>query len=215
MWTATPFFVDYLLHWEKGHTIHHLRPCEPDDPQDKNPLTGSELFKRYALLLIPGTMMILNPSRQYGFKPLRMLIGVAAWLPVWALMYAVGGWLPLVAWVLAMNVVMFLNMTKKAQEHGCGLEHEDDPTLRSRTYFYPLAFVFSPFNINYHFEHHANFNVPWYRLPAYHKAILPLVPEPLRPYYFHHDFWAQLNGTKPLPPESLRPPHGRLNKRAE
>ncbi|MBK7760179.1 MAG: fatty acid desaturase, partial [Deltaproteobacteria bacterium] len=78
--------------------------------------------------------------------------------------------------------------------------NEPDRLLRSRTYFYPVAVIFSPFNINYHFEHHANFSVPWYSLPAYHKKAREIVPEALRPYYFHNQYLMQLAGQKPLPP---------------
>ena len=31
------------------------------------------------------------------------------------------------------------------------------------------------------------------------------VPEPVKNYYFHHDYLAQLSGKKPLPPDELRP----------
>ncbi|MCB9760833.1 MAG: fatty acid desaturase [Alphaproteobacteria bacterium] len=200
------FFTDYVRHWEKGHTVHHLRPCEPDDPQDRDPKTGARLYKLYAgLLLIPGFFMALNPSRQYDGQLKRALMGAVAWSPIIALAWWVAGWAAPLAIALGFHVVMMLNMSKKAQEHGCGLADEPDPYLRSRTYFYPLSFLFSPFNINYHFEHHANFNVPWYKLPAYHRALMEIVPEPVKPYYFHHDYLLQLSGKKPLPPDALRP----------
>lgn len=198
-------FTDYLRHWEVGHTTHHLRPCEPDDPQDANPITGSELYGIYLRLLIPGYFVALNPSRRYPGGLGRTLIGLAIWGPLVALCGVLVSWQVPVAMVVGFNVLAALNFSKKAQEHGCGLANEADPILRSRTYFYPLAVLFSPFNINYHFEHHANFNVPWYRLPAYHKAVLKLAPEAVRNYYFHHDYLDQLAGKKPLPPDELRP----------
>jgi fatty acid desaturase len=95
------------------------------------------------------------------------------------------------------------NSLKKTQEHSNGLNTEPDPLLRSRTYFYPLSPLLSPFNINYHFEHHANFNVPWYLLPAYNKALLSVVPADLQPYYFHHEYLDQMAGRKALPPREL------------
>ena len=61
----------------------------------------------------------------------------------------------------------------------------------------------SPFFINYHFEHHLNFNVPWYRLPEYHRAILNIVPEELRPYYFHREYRKQMNGQNLSPTKEL------------
>ena len=73
------------------------------------------------------------------------------------------------------------------------------------SYFAAFKAGLAPFNINYHFEHHANFSVPWYSLPAYHKKAREIVPEALRPYYFHNQYLMQLAGQKPLPPANLRP----------
>jgi len=95
-------------------------------------------------------------------------------------------------------------LTKKAQEHGCGLKDEPIFEMRSRTYFYATSFMTSPFNINFHFEHHANFMVPWYLLPAYHQKLLEIVPAELKPYIFHQEFVQQLSGQKPLIPDDLR-----------
>jgi len=200
------FFTDYLKHWEKGHTVHHLHPCEDDDPQDKDPITGWDLYKKYALLaLVPMAPMKMNPSNQYGFSIKRFLGGLAFWVPlITVVVLFVNPWTALTL-LVGFHTLMALNMTKKAQEHGCGLKFEEFRILRSRTYFYWTSLLTSPFNINYHFEHHANFNVPWYALPAYHKRLLDIVPKPLHPYYFHSDFLQQLHGTKPLPPDELRP----------
>ena len=202
---AVPFLTDYIEHWEKGHTTHHLRPCEADDPQDRDPLTGSRLWRRYALLfLVPLSFVPFNPSRQYGGSLQRAALGLALWwLPVTLATGPTLGWHVPLAMLLGLQVTMILNWTKKAQEHGGGLAEEPDFILRSRTYLYPLAPLTSPFNINYHFEHHANFNVPWYDLPAYHRRLQAIVPSVLQPYYFHREFFSQLAGTKPLPPREL------------
>lgn len=198
------FFTDYVRHWEVGHTTHHLRPCEEDDPQDREPLDGVALLKRYGILMIPGSTFFLNPCAQYGFSFTRLLFGFMFWGPVFVGSFFMMGWHGPVTLLAAMHVLMMLNLTKKAQEHACGLKDEPMPIQRSRTYKYPLAFLFSPFNINYHFEHHANFNVPWYLLPKYHQRVIALVPEPLRPYYFHREIFKQLAGKKELPPQELR-----------
>jgi len=202
---SLPFFTDYLRHWEEGHTTHHLRPCEPDDPQDNDPLTGARLWRRYLVLAaVPLSFMSYNPSRQYPGHAKRAAMGLFLyWIPVVTVTTQLVGWQVPVALLLSLHVTLLLNWTKKAQEHGAGLANEPDYTLRSRTYFYPLAPLTSPFNINYHFEHHANFNVPWYALPAYHQKLRTIVPAELQPYYFHSDFFAQLAGTKPLPPRAL------------
>lgn len=201
---SLPFFTDYIRHWEQGHTVHHLRPCEADDPQDRDPLTGPRLMRRYLILLVPFSFVAFNPSSQYPGQLKRAAVGaVVYWLPMGALTGWFLGWHVPASMLLALHVTMMLNWTKKAQEHGAGLAHEPDFVLRSRSYFYLLSPLTSPFNINYHFEHHANFNVPWYALPAYHRRLQDIVPADLKPYYFHRDFFAQLLGTKPLPPRPL------------
>jgi fatty acid desaturase len=144
-----------------------------------------------------------NPSNQYGFSWPRVLFGVSFWAMFIGLGYTLGGWPALGTMLIGMHVVAALNITKKAQEHGAGLADEPWPILQSRTYLYPLQWLTSPFNINYHFEHHANFSIPWYLLPAYHQRLVEAVPAALRPYYFHHEFFRQLSGRKPLPPRRL------------
>lgn len=198
-------FTAYVEHWEKGHRIHHLEPCEEADPQDRHPLTGKALYREYLkLALIPGVFIAMNPSAKYPGGLKRTLHGVALWTPLFVYgVKFISPWIPL-AFFLSFHVTMALNLTKKAQEHGAGLAHEPDFFLRSRTYFYPLWQLFSPYCINYHFEHHLNFKVPWYSLPAYHEALRELMPRELQPYFFHNEFMAQLAGTKPLPPDELR-----------
>jgi len=197
------FFTDYLQHWEKGHLIHHLRPCEPDDPQDRDPKTGADLYRTLALLMVPGSVVLTNPSNQYGFSMKRLLGGLAFWVPLVAVTGFGIGWHVPVTLVFAMHIVSVLNQLKKAQEHGCGLEDEPLAILRSRTYFYPLQRLMSPFNINYHFEHHANFSVPWYLLPRYHRDLKAIMPVDLQPYYFHEEYLLQASGKKVLPPRGL------------
>ena len=104
------------------------------------------------------------------------------------------------------NMAAVCNMHKIAHEHGSELVQIADPYLRSRTYFYPWRWMMSPFCINYHFEHHANFNVPWYRLKAYHRRTMQLMPEELQPYYLTRGVkqsFQQIAGTRELPPESM------------
>ncbi len=199
------FFTDYLVHWEKGHTVHHVRPCEDDDPQDKDPLTGKDLYKQYlGLALVPFYFMKINPSNQYGFSLKRFLGGLVFWGPLMVLTGLFIGWWVPVMLLVSQHVLMALNLTKKAQEHGSGLQYEEHFEMRSRTYLYPLAFLTSPFNINYHWEHHANFMVPWYLLPAYHERLRELVPPELWSYIFHDEFMEQISGKKALIPDPLR-----------
>lgn len=203
---AAPFATDYVRHWEKGHTTHHLRPCEPDDPQDRDPITGPTLYKMLAkVLFVPGFYATINPSNQYGFNPRRLLFGVIGLGLMVGTGYLLGGWPAAVGMLLGTQVLMALNLCKKAQEHGSGLRDEPDVLMRSRTYLYALSPLFSPFFINYHWEHHANFNVPWYLLPAYHRKLRAIVPDALQPYMFHARYLEQMAGRFPRIPAELRP----------
>lgn len=198
---SVPFATAYVIHWEKGHTTHHLRPCDDGDPQH----SPTPNWRRDLLIaLIPTTAGRFNPSSQYPGQGRRIAMAFGlVWGPLALLTGPTLGWIVPLAMIWGIQVTMVLNWIKKVQEHGSGLDSEPDYTLRSRTYLYPLAALFSPFNINYHFEHHANFNVPWYDLPAYHKKLRGIMPEALQPYYFHHDYFAQLREVKPLPPREL------------
>jgi fatty acid desaturase len=201
---SAPFFTDYLKHWEEGHTVHHVRPCEEDDPQDRFPLTGRALYLRLAVvLLIPGSVLAFNPSNQYGLDLRRIGLGMLLLVLPAVLLGVLLGWHVGVGMLLGMNVLQCLNFLKKAQEHGNGLKDASDPLLRSRTYFYPLARFASPFHINYHFEHHANYRVPWYALPAYHARLREIVPEHLQPWFFHHRYLEQVGGGFHAVPEEL------------
>jgi len=201
---SAPFFTDYVKHWEEGHLVHHLRPCEADDPQDRDPITGWPLAARLLVLLtIPVSVLAFNPSNQYGFNPKRIALGVVAFIIPAVLASVLIAWPAGIAVFLGMHVLQFLALLKKAQEHGGGLEHATDPLLRSRTYLYPLARFASPFHINYHFEHHANFRVPWYHLPAYHARLKAIVPEHLQPWFFHSRYIDQAAGRFPPVDESL------------
>mgnify|MGYP000751581670 CR=1 FL=1 len=201
---SAPFFTDYLKHWEHGHTVHHVRPCEDDDPQDRFPLTGRPLYLRLAIVLfVPGSVLAFNPSNQYGFDPRRVGLGLLLLVLPAVLLGVFVGWQVGAALLLGMHVLQIFNFLKKAQEHGNGLKDATDPLLRSRTYLYPLARFASPFHINYHFEHHANFMVPWYALPAYHARLREIVPPHLQPWFFHHRYMEQVRGVFPAVPEEL------------
>ena len=145
------FFTDYLVHWEHGHRVHHLHPNTSEDRQAISTFTGAPLFRSYCKLLIPGMFVTFNPSSQYGFSWSRLLGGVVFWGPFAVVVYLLGGLPALGATFIGLHVLSALNLTKKAQEHGCGLGDEPWPILQSRTYLYPMQWLISPFNINYHF----------------------------------------------------------------
>ena len=198
-WASVPFFTEYIRHWEEGHVTHHIRPCESDDPQNPNPLYGRALLKNIAKVwLVPFGFMPVNPSAKYDKKLKRMMLGALCWVPVVGLVYIINP-LSLTILYIGYATLATLNLCKIAQEHGAGLANEPAPILRSRTYFYRLQWLFSPFNIHYHYEHHANCNVPWYLLPNYHKVVREIIPEDLRRHFIHREYWSQMIGTKELP----------------
>ena len=196
---SLPFFTEYDRHWKDGHVVHHLQPCESNDPQNPDPLYGRRLIhKIIQVWCIPLGFMLVNPSTKYENKTRRIVLGVLCIMPVVYWMYQTNPQSLFVLYI-GFNTLGTLNLCKIAQEHGAGLANEPFPILRSRTYFYKLQWLFSPFNIHYHYEHHANFNVPWYLLPNYHKTVKTIIPSELRSHFIHNEYWAQLMGTKKLP----------------
>lgn len=206
---AAWFFTNYDLHWELGHTTHHVKPCTEEDPQEGDPETSLVLLRTMAILLfIPGAVVMMNPSRQYGPDPRRLAKGLLT-LGLTALLVALYWSIPAgLALLGGMQVLLLLTRLKRTQEHGSGLAHEPDFVMRSRTYLYAMAPLTSPLNINYHFEHHANFNVPWYLLPVYHRRLLEIVPTELQPYIFHRQYMNQAAGQFEGIPDVLRVGHG-------
>lgn len=201
-------FTDYMSHWAREHTVHHLKPMEAEDRQDGLRLSGKHWWKMVAFLMLPGAPLVINPSRQYGFDLRRTLTGMIFWCSLAVIGATMIHWQVAVAVLFSFNVTGCCNINKIAQEHGSNLIRVVDPCLRSRTYFYGLRLLTSPFNINYHFEHHANFNVPWYLLPRYHRRVMELMPADMKPYFLTRgwtQFWSQVAGTRALPPVALTP----------
>jgi fatty acid desaturase len=193
-WSSVPFMTAYDQHWGKGHVIHHLRPCESDDPQNPDPLDGKRLLRKLLIVwLVPFGFAPANPSSKYENRLMRMVLGGLVWAPIIWMMATIKPSSLLVIYG-GFVIVTTLNLLKIAQEHGSGLATVKDPLLRSRTYFYPFAFLFSPFNIHYHFEHHVSFMVPWYLLPSFHNEIKAIVPQEMRSLIMHHTYWSQARG---------------------
>ena len=203
---SIPFFTAYDRHWKEGHQIHHTDPCSSHDPQNPDPLDGKRLYDQLLrLCFIPFWFLMLNPSRKYDQSAIRLTKGILFWSVLLTVLQA--SLKTALLLYVSFVVLSALNLLKIAQEHGSGLAKEEFAILRSRTYFYPFQFLFSPFNINYHFEHHANALIPWYLLPAYHKIATSIVPKELQSYYFHKTYLLQLSGKKECPPISLLQAH--------
>lgn len=178
------FFTDYIRHWEQGHALHHTKTLMPEDPQDGKQDGLRSLRRTVAILLtVPFSFVAYNPSRRYDGHLKRSLIGVAIWAPMLLVAGAIGGWSAPVGMLMGMHVLALLNLIKKVREHG-GMEHLPHPGLRSRTWFHPFAALLAPFNLNYHFEHHAHQKVPWYNLPDYHAVCRDLMPADVQRFYF-------------------------------
>lgn len=205
---SVPFAINYARHWEEGHHAHHLRPLEPDDPQnEQNGFTGAPLaWMLVKMLLIPGYVMLWNPSRRYPTHRFRVPASVAFWLVTVGLaVYALGDARPVAMLVLGLGVVGALNQLKTSMEHGGPIALEENRNFRSRTSFFPLRWLLMPFNISLHFEHHLNYCVPWYLLPSYHRALRAVVPAPLWPEVWNTRVLAQLAGQIGGLPEAVRP----------
>lgn len=187
---CVPFAIDFVKHWEIGHLVHHRRPLEPDDPQRLNTRTGPEFWKLFwSLLLIPGFAFIerfltrRNRARGVG-RGNSMWLFLGFWTVVGTFTWNLVSPLGVVVELCGLQVLSALNQLKGALEHGGPIGTNPNPLLRSRTTFLPLRWLLMPFNISLHFEHHLNATVPWYALPAYHRAIRDVVPDAERPTFF-------------------------------
>jgi fatty acid desaturase len=101
-------------------------------------------------------------------------------------------WTVPVAIFLGFQVLDILNECKIAFEHGGRAMVQENQHLRSTTSIFPLRRLLMPFNISLHFEHHINFNVPWYSLMAYHKALQAVLPEDVKHDVFKYGIAALL-----------------------
>jgi len=187
---CVPFAVDFAKHWEQGHLVHHRRPLEPDDPQRLNTRTGAEFWTLFwSLLLIPGFAFVerfltrRNRARGVG-RGNAMSLFLGFWTVVGSLTWWFVSPLGVLVELGGLQVLSALNQLKGALEHGGAIGSNPNPLLRSRTTLLPMRWVLMPFNISLHFEHHLNASVPWYALPAYHRAIVDAVPDVERPTFF-------------------------------
>lgn len=194
---SVPFSINYVRHWEEGHTIHHDRPMAPDDPQVENLYTGPALVRMLVkMLLIPGYVFLWNPSRKYRTQRWLPAANALFWLTAATACGLRFGWPSLVALLLGFQVLGALNQLKGSMEHGGEIAREENRNLRSRTSLFPLRWLLMPFNISVHFEHHLNQCVPWYALMRFHRALREVVPEAVQRELFNEQVWAQLMGRR-------------------
>ena len=201
-WMVTPLFaVHYGKHWERGHAVHHVRPMEPDDPQ-RSVATGKRLLGlALGYLLVPGFLLVdrtLLRKREKSGKSASTTWVLVFFVCFWALALtaaAIGvGWPLAVALYLGIPVLAVFNLVKGSLEHGGAIAEEASPFLRSRTSLFPLRRLILPFNISLHFEHHLNFQVPWYELGNYQRDLRAIVPLAVQREVWEHPIAGQLSG---------------------
>ncbi len=208
---TVPFVIDYVRHWEEGHVIHHRIPIEPGDPQALNRLTGVELLRDVAILvLVPGSVLV----HRFLTRRAKSRRSASRWtFPAFAVFWVVIGaavwhWISgaaLLALLYGLQILSAVNQVKGSLEHGGPIAFDRNPYLRSRTSLFPGRRLLLPFNITLHFEHHLNDAVPWYALLRYQRALRAIVPRELHGEVWNHDLWAQLCGRKgALPAVSTR-----------
>ncbi len=176
----------YVKHWEEGHLEHHIRPLEEKDPQRFNVHVGRPLWTTVMLNgFVPGYLFLERTvlrKRKSGGRVSTSSKGVilyfiAFWTVSLTLVSLMVSWASAVAMFWGLHVLSVWNHVKGALEHGGEVGKAANPFLRSRSSFFLGRRLLMPFNITMHFEHHLNFCVPWYRLPAYHRALGQVVPK--------------------------------------
>jgi len=200
-WMVTPLFAThYRKHWERGHIEHHVRPMEPDDPQ-RSVVTGPALLGLIlGYLFVPGFMVwhrTLGRKKKKGKSSSSkgvIVFFVVFWVTVCTLAGVFVGW-PLAAGLyLGIPTVASFNLVKGSLEHGGAIASERSPFLRSRTSLFLLRPLLMPFNITLHFEHHLNFQVPWYDLPRYQRDLRAIVPEAVQSSVINRHLFDQMAG---------------------
>lgn len=199
---AIVFATHYVKHWEEGHHEHHVRPLETRDPQKANTLVGWPLARRVlGCILVPGFFLLdrtILRKRTEGEMRSKsgavIVFFVVFWIAALTLLSRTLGAPVALAAYLGIQVLAGWNHLKGAFEHGGDLRDEPEPFLRSRSTFFPGRRLLMPFHITLHFEHHLNYRVPWYALPAYHRALRDLVPAELHAHVWNHAPLSQLKG---------------------
>ena len=198
---AAIFSTHYGKHWEKGHTEHHIRPMEPEDPQ-RSVVTGRALLgTNFGYLFVPGFLFY---DRTVGRKKKTkgksssskgvLVFFILWWVAVCTLSTLFVGWPLAVGLYLGITTVACFNLVKGSLEHGGAIGLEASPFLRSRTSLFLLRPLLMPFNITLHFEHHLNFQVPWYDLPRYQRDLQAIVPEAVQAGVFNRALLEQMSG---------------------
>ena len=200
---AAPVWAD-ITRYRKHHLGHHahtgtdrdpdlaLAPTEPMSCASfrrkiLRDLTGASGVRRViGLLLIDLDLLVFNVGGDIARAPRRGFphharAGVKnLWKPIVTnvALALVLGWVYL-AWVVAYLTVFSLVLRLRSLAEHAGLERTADPFRNTRTTYASLLAraTVAPLHVNYHLEHHLLPTVPWFRLPALHRAIAGEIPE--------------------------------------
>lgn len=222
-WLVTiPFGINFSEHWGKSHILHHNFPMEETDSENCHLRTGRELLKRIFLLLcIPGLVQIRGMLTGKGSEFDCATVGTGKWKIQWlGILALVLFWTAFIFYFIyftpwnlgvivavtafSIQIMAVLNVCRQALEHGGPIGHDRNRLLRSRTTLSPLRYLFAPWNLNYHFEHHLNQKVPWYYLGKYSRKLKNRIPREMYPYLYNKErIFDQLMGHLPGIPVEL------------
>jgi fatty acid desaturase len=180
---AWPVFL-CLATYRRTHLAHHrhLRTdADPDFVYQRQkwffmfPRTRGELARRL-LATVSGlatleTLRVMRGLNQRGATTTVPWPRVAFYAATAVLLTALGGWrllaiywlVPIVTWLRTITYVRAV-----AEHHGLDDAHPSRTTLPTRL----EALFVAPKHVGYHLDHHLYPSVPFYRLPALHRALL-------------------------------------------
>ncbi len=178
-----------LFAYRKLHFRHHKDLYTEKDPDiplfGGYPRTGGELLRKFGkdligltlhknLLYLLGIGLKREGRGQGGKKSLDLWEAAAFHLVLWAVLIAMGWWLPfLLLWVVpTVTLLQAVLRFRGAAEHAA-VEDPTDPVKNVRTTLgNPVSrFFLAPLFVNYHLEHHLYPAVPHYHLPRVHQAL--------------------------------------------
>jgi fatty acid desaturase len=199
---AAPVWSD-IARYRKHHLAHHAHTGTDRDPDlglaPVEPITKASFRRKVlrdlaglsglrrvvGLLLIDLDFLTYNVGGDIARAPRRSFAHHARagltnlWKPVAVNVALAGvlGWLYL-AWAVAYLTVFSLVLRLRSLAEHAGMTRTADPLHNTRTTHATLAAraTVAPLHVNYHLEHHLLPTVPWFRLPALHRAIAPVLP---------------------------------------
>ncbi|MFK7975152.1 MAG: fatty acid desaturase family protein [Halioglobus sp.] len=177
--------------YARGHLEHHRRAGSHDDPDLPNyaaypiprtsfrrkvvrDLTGQTGFKLLKAIVKRGASGVLSREASRGsvvtFKQIFVQIVIFAALAVAGIAWAY------LLWAVAyLTVFMLIVRVRQVAEHAAVPDlYDPDVRHNTRTVDAPWwqKWVFAPFGVNYHLEHHFMASVPCYRLKALRQHLL-------------------------------------------